>query len=55
MQRAAAKQVIPMNHTHTYTWGNRAQVEKYRSYPLKGKKKKSVVTRQKKVTKQITV
>merc|ERR1712035_200857 len=28
------KRVVPMNHTHTYTWGNRAQVEKYRSYPL---------------------
>merc|ERR1711980_86633 len=28
------KRVVPMNRTHTYTWGNRAQVEKYRSYPL---------------------
>ena len=28
------KRVVPMNHTNTYTWGNRAQVEKYRSYPL---------------------
>merc|ERR1712035_267987 len=28
------KRVVPMNRTHTYIWGNRAQVEKYRSYPL---------------------
>ena len=26
-----------MNRTHTYTWRNRAQVEKYRSYPLRMK------------------
>ena len=28
------KRVVPINRTHTYTWGNRAQVENYRSYPL---------------------
>ena len=29
------KRVVPVNRTHIYTWGNRTQVEKYRSYPLR--------------------
>ena len=29
------KRVVPVNRTHTCTWGNRTQVEKYRSSPLR--------------------
>ena len=37
------KRVVPINHTHTYTWGNRAQVEKDLSYPLTSTRQSNIL------------